>query len=139
MGIKITNIWSEKGHEPFYAVEIQIRDKLTIKDYEAIVPTVEVLIFKHNIRILLQLVDFHGWMAGAQWEDTKFAAREFNNVDRIAIVGDGSWEIGASTFHKPFSSAEIRYFDTTEIDRARGWIWEKEENAIELVYNHCIS
>jgi len=28
---------------------------------------------------------FKGWTAGALWEDTKFAAKHFNDIDRIAV------------------------------------------------------
>ncbi|SFI52823.1 hypothetical protein SAMN05428978_10159 [Nitrosomonas sp. Nm34] len=42
--------------------------------------------------MLVELVHFHGSTAGAAWEDTKFAVRQFNDIERLAIVGDKAWE-----------------------------------------------
>ena len=68
--------------------------------------------------------DFEGWTAGALWEDTKFAAKHFNDIERVAVVGEARWQKGITVFGKPFTSADVRYFDMQEIDRAREWIRE---------------
>lgn len=126
MGIKLINIWAHKIDEPFYAVELQINGKLIKEDYDQLVPVIETLISKRKISILVELLEFHGWSAGALWEDSKFALRHFNNIDRIAIVGNKLWEQGMAAFCKPFTSAEVRYFDTLDINEAREWIKQKE-------------
>jgi uncharacterized membrane protein len=125
------NIRSEKIEEPFYAVELQVNGKLTTKDYEALVPIVETLIMKRKISLLVELLDFHGWSVGALWEDTKFAAKHFKNIERIAIVGDKLWERGMAAFCKPFTSADVRFFDYSDIDQAREWINQSEMENVE--------
>ena len=106
-------------------VTLKFRQTLEKKDYEMFVPMLEYQIENHApIRILVELVDFSGWTAGALWEDTKFAASHFNDIERLAIVGDASWEKGISMFVKPFTRATVRYFDKHNIDAARQWIWQ---------------
>jgi hypothetical protein len=122
MGIKLTNVWPNKINEPFHAVELQIAGKLVKEDYNQLVPVIETLILKRNISILVELLDFQGWSAGALWEDSKFAVKHFKNIDRIAIVGNKLWEQGMAAFCKPFTTAEVRYFDCTDIHHAREWI-----------------
>jgi hypothetical protein len=106
-------------------LEVQMSGKLTKADYEEFVPSVERLIEQHKrIRILLSMHDFHGWDAGALWEDTKFSVKHFKDIERLAIVGETKWERGMATFCKPFTMAKIKYFDQKDAAQARAWIEE---------------
>lgn len=97
--------------------------KLAAEDYEFFVPEIERLMNQHGkIRILLELHDFRGWSAGALWEDLKFDVKHFNDIERLAIVGDKKWEKGMAIFCKPFTTAKVRYFDMSQADEAREWI-----------------
>ena len=68
--------------------------------------------------------DFHGWSFGALWEDIKFDLKHFRDIDRLAMVGDRTWQKWMATFCRPFTSATIRYFDHDEITDAREWLFE---------------
>ncbi len=104
-------------------LEIQLSGKLTKEDYGHFVPEMERLIKAHGkIRLLVEMHDFHGWSAGALWQDLKFDARHFRDIERLAIVGETKWQHGMAVFCKPFTTAEIRYFGRAEIDLARTWI-----------------
>ncbi|TWU21440.1 hypothetical protein Pla52o_36250 [Novipirellula galeiformis] len=106
-------------------LEIQISGKLDKEAYELFVPSVERQIEEcGKIRILFAMHDFHGWDAGAMWEDIKFDVKHFNDIERLAIVGEKKWERGMAVFCKPFTTAKIRYFDVSEIDQARQWLAE---------------
>lgn len=106
-------------------VEVGLTGKLATEDYEMFVPEIERLIKEYGkIRILLKLIDFHGWTAGAIWEDIKFDVKHFNDIERLAIVGDSKWEKGMAVFCKPFTTADIRYFDISNIKEAKQWIRE---------------
>jgi hypothetical protein len=49
-------------------VEIQVTGKLTKEDYRRFVPRIDGMIRLHGkVRILFDMVDFHGWKAGALW------------------------------------------------------------------------
>ncbi len=107
---------------------VKLSGKLDKDDYQAFVPHVEKLIRQHGkIRMLAELHDFHGWTAGGLWEDIKFDLRHFSDIERLAIVGDKRWEHGMAVFCKPFTSADIRYFDVSEQAEARHWIGQDVE------------
>lgn len=104
---------------------VSLSGKLVKEDYEHFVPHVERLVQQHGkIRMLMQMHDFHGWTVGAAWEDTKFAAHHFRDIERLAVVGETKWQHGMAVFCKPFTAAKIRYFDQAEADQARAWLDE---------------
>jgi hypothetical protein len=104
-------------------VEIQVTGKLTKEDYRRFVPRIDDMVRQHGkVRILFDMVDFHGWKAGALWEDVKFDMKHFTDIDRLAIVGDKQWEKGMAVFCRPFTSAKVRYFDRSRIEEARTWL-----------------
>lgn len=106
-------------------LKVQVSGKLDKGDYEKFAPEVERLVEEHGkLRILLQTQDFHGWDAGALWEDIKFSVRHFNDIERLAIVGEKKWEKGMATFCKPFTTAKVRYFDQSDLEAAEKWIQE---------------
>ena len=115
MAIKLT----EKNNGQL--LEVQASGKLAHEDYEHLVPEFERLVKQHGkIRVLFEMIDFHGWEGAALWDDIKFDLKHFSDIDRLAMVGDKKWEKGMSIFCKPFTSAKIRYFDSASI--ARGWL-----------------
>ena len=104
-------------------VAIKVNNKLSKEDYEHFVPKVERLIEQFGkIRVLFEMYNFHGWKAGALWEDIKFDIRHFADIERIAFVGDKKWEKGMSVFCRPFTTAKIRYFTIEELSQASDWI-----------------
>lgn len=102
---------------------VALSGTLTKDDYERFLPHVERLVKEHGeLRILCEMHDFHGWKAGALWEDIKFDCKHFADIDRLAFVGDKAWEHGMAVFCSPFTTARIRYFDASKADEARDWI-----------------
>jgi hypothetical protein len=107
-------------------VFLTFREKLTRGDYALFVPQLENLMDKEGtIRVLVEFQDFQGWTIGALWEDTKFGAKHFNDIDRLAVVGDREWEKYLATFIKPFTKATVRYYDKSEKEEAKSWLREK--------------
>lgn len=106
-------------------IEVTVTGKLDRDDYKHFVPEVERAIRNRGkLRLLCHLKDFHGWTAGALWEDLKFDVKHFSDFERVAFVGDKRWEQGMAAFCKPFTSATIRYFDEADAAKAREWIQE---------------
>ncbi|MGA9478523.1 MAG: STAS/SEC14 domain-containing protein [Desulfobacterales bacterium] len=106
-------------------VTLKFKKKIDKEDFDEFVPRIEGLMEGGaKIRLVVELLDFEGWTAGALWEDTKFATRHLNSIDRLAVVGDVRWEMGVTVFVKPFTSADVRYFDIKDIDKARQWVRE---------------
>jgi len=103
-------------------IEVDVTGKLTAEDYRQFVPMTEAAIQRHGkVRILFVMHHFHGWEAGALWEDIKFDLKHFAHIERLAIVGESKWEHGMALFCRPFTTANIRYFDQTQLQQAREW------------------
>ena len=102
---------------------VRVSGKLAKEDYERFTPEFEKLVKEHGkIRVLFEMVDFHGWETSALWKDIKFDAKHFTDIERLAMVGDKKWEKGMSVFCAPFTSAKIRYFDRVDIAAAKAWL-----------------
>ncbi len=104
-------------------LHVKVTGKLTKDAYEAFTPIVDQQIEEHGkLRILFEMHDFHGWTAGAMWEDMKFDFKHWRDIERLAIVGETKWEAGMAVFCKPFTGAKIQYFDHAKLDDAKSWI-----------------
>jgi hypothetical protein len=104
-------------------IHVIVTGKLAKEDYGVFGPEVEAMIKEHGkIRILFDMRDFHGWSAGALWEDVKFDFKHFSDIELLAVVGEKKWQKGMTTFCKPFTTASIRYFDREHLDEAHAWL-----------------
>lgn len=104
-------------------IMLKFKEKLRKEDYEEFVPMLESQMREgQKVKILVELHDFKGWTVGALWEDTKFAARHFKDIEKLAVVGDAKWQEGLTLFAKPFTAATVYYFKMEEIEKARSWI-----------------
>jgi hypothetical protein len=104
---------------------VHVSGKLVKADYEQFVPEFERLVRLHGkMHVLFDMTDFHGWEASALWEDTKFAIHHFDDIERIAMVGEKRWQHGMASFCKPFTKATVRYFDHADAAEARKWLDE---------------
>jgi hypothetical protein len=113
-----THLSEENGGK---ILEVRVSGKLSHDDYQHFVPEFERLVQEHGkIRVLFEMTDFHGWEAGALWDDIKFDLKHFSDIERLAMVGEKRWEKGMSVFCRPFTTATIRFFD--DVEQARAWL-----------------
>ncbi len=104
-------------------VEIVATGKLEVEDYDAFVPRFDNLIEKFgSIDVLFVMKDFGGFEMWALWEDIKLEWKHYANIGRLGMVGETSWEEWMATFCKPFTKSEIKYFDSSDISKARSWV-----------------
>jgi hypothetical protein len=114
---------NEEGDGKILAVHVS--GKLTAADYAHFVPEFERLVRQHGkLRVLFDMTGFHGWEAGALWDDIKFDAKHFADIERLAMVGEAKWQKGMAAFCKPFTKATIQYFDHANAGEARKWLAE---------------
>src|SRR5258708_32593584 len=79
-------------------LEVDLHGKLSRADSEWVAPETEKLIRKYGkIRILVTMHDFEGWDAKALWEDLKWNAKHFSQIERLAIVGRRRSEVSESS------------------------------------------
>lgn len=99
--------------------------KLHDDDYKTFVPVVEAAVSKQGkVRLLAQFHEFHGWDMHALWDDIKFSTKHCLDIERVALVGDKTWEKWMATVCKPFTMAKVKYFDASDVNAA--WAWLKE-------------
>lgn len=104
-------------------LEVHASGTLTGDDYSKLLPAFEQRIKRHNkVNVLFDMVDFHGWDAKGLWGDLKFDLKHFADVGRFAMVGDQKWEKNLTDLSRPFTTAEVRYFDRSHLDEARAWV-----------------
>lgn len=107
------------------SLHVKVTGKLTKESYQIFAPAVDELVAEHGkLRILFEMHDFHGWTMGAMWEDMKFDYKHWHDIEKLAIVGESKWEAGMAAFCKPFTSANIKYFDHEKLDDAQTWLAE---------------
>ena len=104
-------------------LDIDLHGKLNREDYEKLGPSIEKMIRQHGkIRILVTMHDFEGWDAGGLWEDIKWDATHFNDVERVAIVGEKNWQKWMAGFCNAFTTAEVRYFTFAQLYSVHAWL-----------------
>lgn len=102
---------------------VHVSGILTQADYRRFVPEFERLVRQRGkLRVLFDMTGFHGWEAAAIWEEIKFDAKHLADIERCAMVGDKQWQHIMTVFCKPFTKAEIQYFDHTDVAGARKWL-----------------
>lgn len=117
MAIKLTEKLDGK------ILEVSVSGKLTDQDYQLFVPEFGRLAKQHGkIRVLFEMSQFHGWEVKAAWDDLKLGVKHYRDIERLAMVGENSWQQWMAVFCRPFTTAEIRYFDHSALDEARAWI-----------------
>ena len=104
---------------------MDIHGKRGLEEYYTFVPETEGLVSEaQKVRILAIMHDFDGWDAGSLWETAKLDAKRFDHIERVAVVGERTWQQSAMGFSKPFTTATVRYFTPEQIDAAREWLDE---------------
>lgn len=106
-------------------IEVVVSGKLTDADYQHFIPQFDALANQHQkVRMLFEMSDFHGWEIQAALDDLKLGMKHYGHVERIAMVGEKKWQQWMAQLAKPFTAAEVRYFDKIESAAARVWIGE---------------
>ena len=102
----------------------KLSGKLHDEDYKTFVPLVDEAAKTGKVRMLAQFQNFHGWDAKALWDDIKFATTHCTKIERIALVGEKTWEKWMAAVCQPFTMAKVQYFDAADIDKAWAWLQE---------------
>jgi hypothetical protein len=97
--------------------------EITAADYEKLVPEVKALIEKEgNIRILFDLTDFKWEKLEAWLADLKFGYEFHNQIEKMAVVGDKTWEQWMTHLARPFYAQDAKFFHSEDIDKAWAWL-----------------
>ena len=102
----------------------KLSGKLHDADYKVFTPAIDAAAGAGQVRLLAQFHDFHGWDLNALWDDIKFSTTHCHSIEKIALVGEKTWEKWMSKVCTPFTMAKLKYFDASEIDQAWAWLQE---------------
>ena len=98
-------------------------ENLTEADYDKLLPLLNNIVEKYKkIRWYFEMEGFEGWTPKAFWKDLKFDVQHANKFEKVAMVGDEKWENWMTDLMKPFTSAEVKFFDLEEKEIAKKWI-----------------
>ncbi|MCM8525764.1 MAG: STAS/SEC14 domain-containing protein [Lentisphaeraceae bacterium] len=112
----------------------EVSGKLTDDDFKLFVPEIEANLKKHDkLRLMVVFTDFKGWDLHALWDDIKFDFQHFNDFEKIAMVGEKSWQKWMAIFCKPFTMARVKYFEKDDIVEAMAWLEKKPEKVTNTV------
>ncbi len=100
----------------------KLSGKLHDEDYKHFVPAIDAAAGSGKVRLLAQFHDFHGWDAQALWDDIKFSTTHCTKFEKIAIVGETTWQKWMAVVCKPFTMAKVQYFEASKIDDAWAWL-----------------
>ena len=110
------------SHDKILALKLS--GKLHDEDYRSFVPAIDAAAQSGKVRLLAQFHDFHGWSPMAMWDDIKFATTHCTKFDKVALVGEKTWEKWMAAVCKPFTMARVQYFDAADVDKAWAWLQE---------------
>ena len=104
-------------------VALRVSGALDQDDYKAMLPEIEKRLQTHgSLRLYWEMDNFHGWTASGIREDGVFDASHANDFSRVAMAGEKTWQEWMIKLMKPFSSAEVKYFDVKERAEALAWV-----------------
>ncbi len=106
-------------------VGIHASGRLHDSDYKSFMPKIEQRIDEYGkIRLLVDMEGFAGWDLYAAWDDFTFGMTHWHHFEKMALVGDATWERLAAKASGMLMRGEVRYFDLSDRDAA--WEWIKE-------------
>jgi hypothetical protein len=77
------------------------------------------------IKVLVLLEKFAGWERNEDWGDTDFFFRHQHDVEKMAVVGDRSWEAQVLAFTGAgLRKGPLKFFPETGEQEARAWLFE---------------
>ena len=104
-------------------IKTLVSDKLTKEDYDKILPALQQTVNEwDSVRWYFEMRDFSGWEPAAAFKDLKFDIEHATEMTKIAMVGTKKWEEWLTKAMKPFTSADVRFFDLQEREEALQWI-----------------
>ena len=102
---------------------VEVQQRLTRADYTVATPTVEKIIYQYgHINLLIVLNQVTGWNAETALDDFKFSFKYYNNIKRLAIVGEQPWNGWLQKIATFLIEDEVKYFTLNKLDNAWQWI-----------------
>lgn len=97
-----------------------VSGEVTKEDYDVLTPAVAEAIDEHgSVNLLIDLTEFRWEKVSAWGSDLEFGHRYHEKIDRLALVGDKTWERHLAHMAAPFYTKAAAYFE----DADAAWAW----------------
>ena len=104
-------------------VATKASNKVNADDMDKLLPVLNSAIEKYGkVSWYYEMDGLEGWTLKGFWKDISFDVLHANSFKKIAMVGEKHWEKIMTELMKPFTSAEVRYFDKQKREEAMRWI-----------------
>ncbi len=108
-------------------VGVHATGRLTDADYQNFLPILEERIDKYgHVSVLVDMEGFEGWDLLAAWDDFTFGMTHWHHFDRLALVGDKTWEKLSAKTMNILMRGEVRFFELKDLNEAWDWIKSPE-------------
>jgi hypothetical protein len=111
----------------YFFIKMDIVGSLTHEDYEIIAPLLENAlqgVDAPKISLLIDATKFDGWGLQAAWDDLKLGLKHNKDFEKIAFVGNKSWQEYSIKISNWFSLGKMEYFENME--DALAWLSSQE-------------
>lgn len=109
-----------------HIIEMTISGKITKKELLKVMDEIQGPINEwDDFKVLKRVDSFSGMEIGAIVEDFKFAFDNFSNLKKLkkaALVTDKDWIENIADLFKGIYPAEVKTFDSEDIEEARSWL-----------------
>lgn len=104
-------------------VGFRLEDTLTEDDYDVLDSELSHELEAHTTtRVFFEIDDVDGWEPEDEWESLAFDIRHVQEVDKVAIVGDDTWERLVDKIELLFPVSQIQSYDSEDREEALEWI-----------------
>jgi hypothetical protein len=104
-------------------LELDIHGRMQTTDFDEFVPRAEEIIREHgSIGLLVHVGEIDDWTPHALWEDLHLDPRHYNDVFRLAIVGEDPGQDWIPVISRPFTTADVQFYRESELADARRWV-----------------
>jgi len=104
-------------------IATRVSEKLDADDMDKLLPVLKSAIEKFGqISWYYEMEGLQGWTPKGFWKDISFVAPNTNNFKKIAMVGEEKWEKRMTDLMKPFTAAEVRFYESSQKEEAKKWI-----------------
>ena len=104
-------------------VAFRISGNVDKNDYDVMLPVLEERIKQHGkIRVYAEVWDVEDFSFKALWDEIRFDFKHAADFSRVAIVSNQTWMDWLTLAAKPFTTAEVKFFEFEKRDQAWAWI-----------------
>jgi len=118
-------MYKRLGRSEGRVIAFELSSEVTEEDIEEMNLAVDEAVTKFGkMRVLFELVNLKVDSPSGYWDTFKVAREHGDTIERVAIVGDNSWERRWTRIGGLLVKSDVKYFDEAQLKAAWDWIRE---------------